>query len=129
MSQDRKHEPGAQPPVPQLWAQPPVAPVSFFILPDNVPTGGEIAVPQQQPVVNAQQPWPPPPQQTGLVAGRSANSVAPQQSPQGHMVAAANRAQLQRLCQHLRRTGGCPGECVLSRARQDRRLRNFPGAR
>jgi hypothetical protein len=127
MSRDWEHEPAKQPPTPPPWAEPPVAPEPFYAMPDTVATGGEIVVPQQQPVVNAQQPWPPPLQQTGPVAGRSANPVSPQ--PQGQGVPGRNRAQLQRLCRRLRATHRCPGECVLSRARQNRRLRRFPDLR
>jgi hypothetical protein len=125
MSGDREHEPTKQPPVPPRWAEPDMALSPFFDMRATRPAGGELVVPQQQPLVNEQQAWPPPPQQAGPVANQSADSVSPQQSPQGQGLAAQHEAQLQRLCRHLRRTGRCPGECVLSRARQNRRLRGF----
>lgn len=129
MSQDREHMPGAQPTVPSLWAQPPVAPVSFFEIPTPIPTGGELVVLQQQPVIPEQRPWSPP-LQAGPVAGQSADLVSQQQAPpQGQVLADQNRAQLQRLCRRLRETHRCPGQCVLSRARQDRLLRQFPDLR
>lgn len=127
MSQDREHKPAKHRPVPPLWAEQGVAPSPLFSMPGNVPTGGEIAVPDARPpVVNTQQPWPPSPQQAGPVINQSADSVSPRQSPQGQELAAQHEAQLQRLCRHLRETDRCPGECVLSRARQNRRLRGFP---
>lgn len=128
MSHDRERKPAKQPPRPPLWAEQGITPSPFFRMP-TVPTGGEIVVPDARPpVVNAQRPWPLSPQQTGPVVNQSADSVSPRQSPQGQGrgLAGQDRAQLQRLCRHLRRTGRCPGECVLSRARQDRRLRGFP---
>lgn len=130
MSRDREHKPGAQLALPSLWAQPPVAPVSFFAMPTDVPTGGEVVVLSQQPLVaREQRPWSPP-LQAGLVAGQSADLVSQQQvPPQGQVLADQNRAQLQRLCRRLRETHRCPGQCVLSRARQDRLLRQFPDLR
>jgi hypothetical protein len=127
MSRDWEHEPGAQPHAPR-WAEPPVAPEPFFAMQDTVPTGGELVPYPQMPVVNEQQPWPPPAQQTELVAGQQVGQ-GPDQQPQGQELAGRDRAQLQRLCRRLRATHRCPGQCVLSRARQDRRLRGFPDLR
>ena len=124
MSEDREHKPAKHRPVPPPFAEPGMAPSPLFAMPTTPPTGGELVVPQQQPIMNGQQPWPPSPQQVGPVVNPSANPVSPQQD-QG--LAAQHQAQLQRLCRHLRETDRCPGECVLSRARQNRRLRRFPG--
>jgi hypothetical protein len=124
MSQDREQEPVKRQPAPQ-FAEPDTGFSSFFDMRTTRPAGGELVVPQQQPLLNEQQPWPPPPQQAGPVAHQSADSVSPQPSAEGQGVAGQHQAQLQRLCRHLRRTGRCPGECVLSRGRQNRRLRGF----
>lgn len=123
MNQDRKHEPNTQPTVPPLWAEPPLAPVSFFAMPTIEPTGSEVVVSQQSPVAH-QQPGLLSPQQAGPVAAQRVEQ-APGQQGQG--LAEQHRAQLQRLCRHLRETDQCPGQCVLSRARQNRRLGRFPG--
>lgn len=131
MNQDRPQQPGKEPAVPPLSAEPGMAPSPFFAMPIPAPTGGEVIVPQQQPpVVNEQQPWPPPAQQAELVADqRVGQAPDPQQPPQGQGLADQHQAQLQRLCRHLRATDRCPGRCVLSRARQDRWLRGFPDMR
>lgn len=129
MSEDREHKPAKHRPVPPPFAEPGMAPSSLFAMPPTSPTSGELVVPQQQPLVNGQQPWPPSPQPAGPVADQSANPVSPRQLPQGQELTAQHQAQLQRLCRHLRETDRCPGECVLSRARQDRQLRRFPRMR
>lgn len=121
MSQEHPQKPAKQLPVPPPGAEPGMAPSPFFAIPSERRTGGELVVPQQQSVIDAQQHWAPSPQPAAPVASQSADSA----SRQSQGVAAQDRARLQRLCSHLRRTGGCPGQCVLSRARQDRRLRGF----
>jgi len=126
MNPNSGHTPAKRQPLLPPFAEPGIASSPFFM--PSSPPRTEV-LPYQQTPLTRESSWPPPPPQAGPVINRSANPVAPQQSPRGQTVAAANRAQLQRLCQHLRHTGGCPGECVLSRARQNRRLRNFPGAR
>lgn len=128
MSEDREHKP-ANRPVPPPFAEPGMTPSPFFAMPPTSPTGGELVVPEARPpVVNEQRPWSPSSRQSGPIANPSANPVSPEQPPhQG--VGGLDRAQLQRLCRHLRETDRCPGECVLSRARQDRQLRRFPRMR
>jgi hypothetical protein len=129
MNQDRSHKPDAQRPVQPPCAEQGMTPSPLFDMSRIGQRSGEIVVAQQQPVVNTRQPWPRPSQQAGLVAGQSANPVSPQQQPQGQGLAEQHEAQLQRLCRRLRATHRCPGECVLSRARQNRRLRGFPDLR
>jgi hypothetical protein len=111
MSEDREQEPVKRQPATQ-FAEPDTEFSSFFDMRTTRSTGGELVMPPQQPLVNEQQPWPPPPQQAGPVAHQSVDSVSPQQPPQGQGLAEQHEAQLQRLCRHLRRTGRCPGECV-----------------
>jgi hypothetical protein len=129
MSEDREHKPAKHLPVPPPFAEPGMAPSPFFAMPPTSPTGGELVVPDgRPPVVNEQQPWPSP-QPAWPIANPSANPLSPRQSPQGQELTAQHQAQLQRLCRHLRETDRCPGECVLSRARQNRQLRRFPRMR
>ena len=130
MSEDREHKPAKRQPLPPPFAEPGITPSLFFTM-HPVSTGGEIVVPQHYPL-NEQQPWPSPPQQAAPVINQRAGQGSDQQPQappqrQGQPLAGLDREQLQRLCRHLRRTGGCPGECVLSRSRRNRRLRRFPG--
>lgn len=132
MNQDREHKPAKRQPLSAPFAEPGMDTSPFFTMPSNVPTGGELVVPPQQPVINEQRPWPPSPQLTGPIADQLVRQT-PDQQPQtplrGQGLAGGDRAQLQRLCRHLRRTGRCPGQCVLSRARHNRLLRRFPDMR
>lgn len=132
MNEDREHKPAKQPPVLRPWAEPGMDTSPFFTMPAHVPTGGELVVPPQQPVIHEQQSWPPSPQSTGPIADRQIGQTPdqqPQTPPLGQGLAGLDRRQLQRLCRHLRRTGRCPGECVLSRSRHNRLLRRFPNLR
>jgi hypothetical protein len=135
MSQDRPQQPGKEPAAPPLWDEPGMAPSSLFAMPTPTPTGGELVVPHTPPpVVGEQGPWPPSPQAAGKgpdQPGGQGPDQQPQAPPQwqGQGLADQSRAQLQRLCRHLRATDRCPGQCVLSRARQDRWLRGFPDMR
>lgn len=123
MSQDRDSKPAT--------AKQPPAPLRFtFTMPTNVPAGGELVVPHAQPPVgNEQRPQPPSSQPTGPLPNPQRRQPQTPPQPQGQPLGGLDRAQLQRLCRHLRETDRCPGECVLSRARQDRRLRRFPRMR
>lgn len=135
MNQDRPQQPGKEPAVPPPWAEPGIAPSPFFAMPTSTPTGGEMVVPHMQPpVVREQGPWPPSPQPAGQGPDQQGGQGPDQQSQapsqwQGQALTDQHQAQLQRLCRHLRATDRCPGRCVLSRARQDRRLRGFPDLR
>lgn len=131
MSEDRENKAAKRQPLPPPFAEQGIAPSPFFSMPGNVSAGGEVAVPQHRPL-NEQQLRPSLQQAASLADHRVGQTPdqqpqAPpqQQSPQPGLVG-QNRAQLQRLCRHLRETDRCPGECVLSRARQDRKLRDFP---
>jgi hypothetical protein len=126
MNQNPDHTPPKRQPLLPPFAEPGITPSAFFM--PSSPPRTEV-LPYQQTPLTRESPWPPPPPQAGPVINRSANPVAPQQSPRGQTVAAANRARLQRLCRHLRETDSCPGECVLSRARQNRRLHRSPRMR
>ena len=122
------HNPDHQPAKRQSlspFAEPDITPSPLLTSLRGTATGSEIAVPDERsPVTHGQQrPWPPSPPQIEPAANLRTRRWSYQQTAG---VASQNRAQLQRLCRHLRHAGRCPGECVLSRARQDRRIRQFP---
>jgi hypothetical protein len=137
MSQDHTHEPGPQPAVPSPWAEPGAAPSPFFAIP-TPSTSGDIAPSySRMPETTPQQSWPVSPQPTEPVTdqraeqGSGQQSQAPQQrQAQERGLATPNPARLRRLCRRLRETHRCPGGgCVLSRARQDNKLGQFPDIR
>ncbi len=133
MSEDRENKAAKRRPLLPPFAEQGIAPSPFFSMLGNVPTGSEVVVPQDHPL-NEQQLRPSPQQATSLADHRIGQTPdqQPQVPPQQQLsrqpgLVGQDREQLQRLCRHLRRTGRCPGECVLSHARQNRRLRDFPG--
>lgn len=133
MSQDHTHQPGKKVAVPPLWAEPGAASSPFFALP--TPTSGDIApLYSQMPDTTPQQPRPVSPQPRPIThqqvaQGPGHQSQTPRQR-QERGLAAPNPARLQRLCRRLRQTHRCPDEgCVLSRARQDNTLGQFPDIR
>jgi hypothetical protein len=134
MSHNHTHEPGRKAAVPLPWAEPGVASSLFFAIP-TPSTSGEIVPPYSQMSETSQrQPWPVLPQPPGPITdqqveqGPGQQPQAPQQG-QRQGLAATYPARLQRLCRRLRETHRCPGECVLSRARQDNKLGQFPDIR
>jgi hypothetical protein len=134
MNQHHTPEPGRQPAVPSLWAEPGAAPSPFFTIP-TPSTNSDIMPPYSQiPGLTPQQPWPGSPQPGPVTDQRieqrsGQQPQAPHQS-QAQGLAAQNPAQLRRLCRRLRETHRCPGDgCVLSRARQDDKLQEFPDIR
>jgi hypothetical protein len=66
MSQNPEHEPAKQPPVLRPWAEPGIAPESFFTISGT--SSGDMVPYLQTPLAREQEPWPPPPPQAGLVA-------------------------------------------------------------
>jgi hypothetical protein len=137
MNQNNTPEPGRQSAVPSLWAEPGAAPSPFFTMP-TPSTSGDIVPPYSQtPERTPQQPWPVSPQPPGPVTDQQVEQrpdqqpQAPQQGQwQGQGLAAPDPARLRRLCRRLRETHRCPGGgCVLSRARQDNTLGQFPDIR
>ena len=131
MSQDHTHQPGRKPAVPPLWAEPSVASSPFFAIPIP-PTKSDIVPFSQMPETTPQQPRPGSPQPGPITHQQVAQGPGqqPQTPKQGQGLAAPNPARLQRLCRRLRQTHRCPsGGCVLSRARQDDTLGQFPDIR
>jgi hypothetical protein len=127
MSHNHDHKPGT--PATPLWASSP-----FFAIP--TPNSGDI-VPLQMPQTTPQQSWPVSPQPGPVTdqpveQGSGQQSQAPHQSQEQELTA-QSPARLRRLCRRLRETHRCPGSsaggCVLSRARQDDRLGQFPDIR
>ncbi len=131
MSQDHTHQPGRQAAVPPLWAEPSITPSPFFTLPTTPPNSSDIAPPYSQ-TLTQRQPWPvsPPGPVTDqrIEQGPGQQPQTPKQA-QGQGLAAPDSARLRRLCRRLRQTHRCPGNCVLSRARQDDTLGQFPDIR
>lgn len=125
MNPNPDHKPAKRQPLLPPFAEPGITPSLLF----KMPSTGDM-VPYQQTPLTRESPWPPPLPQAGPVFNQRIEH-RPDQPSQGQPqeLAAQDRAQLQRLCRHLRETDRCPGECVLSRARQNRRLRRFPGIR
>jgi hypothetical protein len=137
MSHNHEHKPDTQSAAPSLWDVPGVASSPFFTLPTPA-SGGMVPRYPQMPETTPQPSWPGSPQPGPVTdqpveQGSSQQSQAPQQQAQGQGLAAPNLARLQRLCRRLRETHRCPGSggggCVLSRARQDDRLGQFPDIR
>ena len=130
MNQNHTPEPGRQPAVPPLWAEPGAASTPFFAIPTPSINSDIAPLYSQTPDTTPQQPRPVSPQPPGPVTDQRVEQGSDQQ-PQG--LTAPNLARLRRLCRRLRETHRCPGSsgggCVLSRARQDNTLRRFPDIR
>ena len=138
MNQNHTHQPGRRSAVPPTWAEPDMASSPFFTLP-TPPTNSDIVPPYSPtPETTPQQPWPVSPQ-PGPVTDQPVEQRAGQQPQAPHQaqeqeLAAQSPARLRRLCRRLRETHRCPGSgggggCVLSRARQDDTLGQFPDIR
>jgi hypothetical protein len=131
MSQDHTHQPGREA-APSLWAEPGAASSPFFAIPTPSTNSNIAPLYPQPPETTPQQPWPVPPQ-PGPVTDQPVEQGSGQQPQAPHQAqgfAAQNPARLRRLCRRLQETHRCPsGGCVLSRARQDRTLGQFPDIR